>query len=69
MGHILERCSTVVREKFKGLFYNSSYKPFKHFWKYSKHSKMFKNNSGTFIERYMGHFFYKRYSTIVPESS
>ena len=36
MGHILERCSTVVREKNKGMFYNSSYKPFKHFWKYSK---------------------------------
>ena len=36
MGHMLERCSTVVLEKFKGLFYNSSYKPFKHFWKYSK---------------------------------
>ena len=36
MGHILERCSTIVLEKIKGLFYNSSYKPFKHFWKYSK---------------------------------
>ena len=36
MGHILERCSTIVREKFKRLFYSSSYKPFKHFWKYSK---------------------------------
>ena len=34
--HILERCYTVVLEKFKGLFFNSSYKPFKHFWKYSK---------------------------------
>ena len=36
MGHILERSSTVVLEKLKDLLYDNSYKPFKHFWTYSK---------------------------------